>query len=65
MSMKGNAANLVPGGKSLSGDGSHSPVIRVRVSKELHATLTAMASDRGCGISKLVREILADRCINR
>ncbi len=55
------ATNLVPGGKSLSGDGSHSPTIRVRVSGQMHAELTALASARGTGVSKLVRELLAAR----
>jgi predicted HicB family RNase H-like nuclease len=54
-----SAANLVPGGKSLSGDGSHSPTVRVRVSKQMHAELTALASARGTGVSKLVRQLLA------
>lgn len=55
------ATNLVPGGKSLSGDGSHSPTVRVRVSEQMRAELVALAAARGIGLSKLVRELLASR----
>lgn len=56
-------ANLIPGGKSLSGDGSHSPTIRVRVSEQMHGELLALAAERGVGVSKLVRQILSDAIV--
>lgn len=52
--------NLRPGGKSLSGGSRTSPVLQVRVSDELKDTLEREASDRGVGMSKLVRSILQD-----
>lgn len=53
-------ANLVPGGKSLSGDGKHSPVVQTRVSETTRAKLQAIAADRGMSVSKLSRQILDD-----
>lgn len=51
-------ANLVPGGKSLSGDGSHSPVVQIRVSSELRAALADRAGRRGVSVAKYAREVL-------
>lgn len=50
-------ANLVPGGKSLSGDGKHSPVVQTRVSETTRTKLVAIAAARGMSVSKLSRQI--------
>lgn len=51
-------ANLVPGGKSLSGDGTHSPVMQTRVPAEVRAKFQAIAARRGVRPSKLLREAI-------
>lgn len=51
-------ANLRPGGKLLSGDGSHSPVLQVRLSSASRAELTARADARHMSVLKDQREIL-------
>jgi hypothetical protein len=50
--------NLVPGGKSLSGDGSHSPVLQTRVPAAVRARFRAIADQRGVRPSKLLREVI-------
>ena len=50
--------NLVPGRKSLSGDGTHSPVIRVRVPEQLRAKAEQRAAAEGVSLSVLTREAL-------
>jgi predicted HicB family RNase H-like nuclease len=50
--------NLIPGRKSLSGDGTHSPTIRVRVPSDLHAAAEARAEAEGVTLSTLAREAL-------
>jgi predicted HicB family RNase H-like nuclease len=52
--------NLVPGGKSLSGDGEVSPPINVRVPKVIRKQLQEMAEMRGASLSKLARQTLED-----
>jgi hypothetical protein len=52
------AKNLRPGGKSLSGDGKHSPVVQVRVSEHTRDKLRAIAKARGMSVSKLSRKVL-------
>lgn len=52
------ADNLVPGGKSLSGDGSHSPIMQTRVPAEVRAKFQAIAARRGVRPSKLLREAI-------
>lgn len=52
-------ANLIPGRKSLSGNGAHSPVIQVRVPADLQHELIHIADSRGVSLSKAVRDILA------
>lgn len=47
--------NLVPGGKSLSGGGKHSPVLQVRLPEELRARLHERAVSEGVGDSKIAR----------
>ncbi len=55
---KARAHNLVPGGKSLSGEGKHSPVIQTRVSETTKAELARIAERRKMSVSKLSRQIL-------
>jgi hypothetical protein len=58
------AANLIPGGKSLSGDGSHSPVLQARVPAQVRARFDAIAERRGVRPSRLLREAI-DQLIER
>jgi hypothetical protein len=53
-------ANLVPGGKSLNGDGSHAKALSVRLPEDVRTKIEAIASSRGIRPSKLVREVLAE-----
>lgn len=53
-------ATLIPGGKSLSGDGKHSPVVQVRVSETTRDKLKAIAERRRMSVSKLSRQVLDD-----
>jgi len=53
-------ANLVPGGKSLNDDGSHSPRLSVRVPDSLNDVLKEVAAERGVGVSRLVRDVLVE-----
>lgn len=55
--------NLIPGGKSLSGEGAHSPVLQVRVSESMHDELGARAEAEGISISKLTRKAI-DQFLN-
>jgi hypothetical protein len=55
---KARAMNLRPGGKSLSGEGKHSPVVQVRVSEHTRDKLRAIARARGMSVSKLSRKVL-------
>lgn len=50
--------NLVPGRKSLSRDGSHSPTIQVRVPAELRAAAEERARADHVSVSVLVRRAL-------
>lgn len=50
--------NLVPGGKSLSGGRSHSPVVQARVPEDLHAALIARAQAEGVSVSRVARKAL-------
>lgn len=51
-------ANLVPGRKSLSGRGKHSPVLNVRVSDATLGMLRVLAGQRGVSVSKLSRQAI-------
>jgi len=51
-------ANLIPGGKSLSGGSKHSPVVQARVSEETRAKLEAIALVLGMSVSKLLRKVI-------
>lgn len=53
-------ANLIPGGKSLSGGQKHSPVVQVRVSVTTRDKLAAIAKARKMSVSKLSRQVLDD-----
>lgn len=55
---KAAALNLRPGGKSLSGNGKHSPVVQVRVSERTRDRLRSIAKSRGMSVSKLSRRVL-------
>lgn len=57
-------ANLIPGRKSLSGDGEHSPIVQTRVPAQVRARLQAIADRRGVRPSKLLREAI-DQFIER
>lgn len=59
------AKNLLPGGKSLSGDRKHSPVVQVRVSEHTRDKLQAIAKARGMSVSKLSRKVLDEVCRTR
>jgi len=50
--------NLIPGGKSLGGDGSHSPRVQFRVPESLRAAAEAKAAAEGVSLSVLAREAL-------
>lgn len=50
--------NLLPGGKSLSASGQHSPVLQVRLSDELEQELKARAAAEGVSVSKLARRAI-------
>lgn len=52
------AANLIPGAKSLSGDGKHSPIVQTRVPTVVHAKLQAIANLRRVSVSKVLREAI-------
>lgn len=53
-------ANLVPGSKSLNGDGSHAKALSVRLPDDVRTGIEAIASARGIRPSKLAREVLAE-----
>lgn len=57
------SANLIPGGKSLSGGQTHSPVVQVRVSVTTKTKLEAIAEARKMSVSKLSRQVL-DEFVN-
>lgn len=50
--------NLLPGGKSLSGGDTHSPVVQFRVPKQLRAQLEERAAAEGVSPSKVARRAL-------
>ncbi|MFC7620945.1 hypothetical protein [Microlunatus sp. GCM10028923] len=50
--------NLVPGRKSLTGDGKHSPVVQFRVPGPVREALEAQAEREGLTRSKLARKAL-------
>jgi hypothetical protein len=52
--------NLVPGGKSLSGGGVHSPRVQFRVPQDLRTQAERVAEDEGVSLSALARHALED-----
>ena len=61
---KVRARTLVPGGKSLSGGGKHSPVVQVRVSETTRDALQEIAEARKMSVSKLSRHVLDEFVAN-
>jgi hypothetical protein len=55
-----SSANLVPGGKSLSGDGRHSPSITVRVPEATLLEIQRRAVSERSSVSKLVRKAVEE-----
>jgi len=51
-------AGLIPGGKSLSGDGSHSPVFQVTLGADTARKLRAKAAQDGTSVSKCLRSMV-------
>lgn len=51
-------ANLLPGGKSLSGGGKHSPTLQFRIPDELREQAVERAAAEGVSLSKLGRKAL-------
>ena len=54
-------AGLIPGGKSLSGDGRRSPCFQVVLGEATAAKVRAAASDAGMSVSKWIRRTLEDK----
>ena len=52
---------LIPGGKSLSGDGSHSPVLRVVVSASTKEKVQQAASNEGMSVSRWLRRTVEEK----
>lgn len=50
--------NLIPGRKSLSGHGAHSPRVEARLPEELHEELRRRAEAEGVSVSKLLRRAI-------
>lgn len=51
-------ANLIPGRKSLSGNGKHSPVLNVRVSEDTRRRLEELAERTGDSVSRVARRAI-------
>ena len=52
--------NLIPGRKSLTAPGEHSPVVRFRLPEQLHQALEERAAQEGKTLSKVAREALEE-----
>lgn len=52
--------NLIPGGKSLSRDGTHSPRLQFRVPQQLHDDAERAARKEGVSLSALARHALEE-----
>ena len=50
--------NLIPGGQSLNGDGTHSPRVQFRVTDEIRARAQRRADIEGISLSALARRAL-------
>lgn len=53
-------AGLIPGGKSLTGKGKHSPVVQVVLAQEDRDRLAAKAAEAGMSVSKFTRRVIED-----
>lgn len=56
----GRTRNLIPGRKSLSGDGAHSPTVQYRVPAALRLQVERAAQRQGLTVSKLGRLALEE-----
>ncbi|MDR1213937.1 MAG: DNA-binding protein [Propionibacteriaceae bacterium] len=54
----GLVPGLIPGGKSLSGGGKHSPVVRVVLSEDTLAQVKARATQSHMSVSKYLRRMI-------
>ena len=54
-------AGLIPGGKSLAGDGSHSPVLRLVVSPVTKKKVEQIATNQGMSVSRWLRGVVEER----
>ena len=52
--------NLIPGGKSLSGDGQHSPRVNVRLPEDVHRAASELAAAEHVTVSRLVRRAVEE-----
>lgn len=52
--------NLIPGRKSLSGDGSHSPTVQYRLAQEQFAAASELAEQQGISVNILARRALTE-----
>jgi hypothetical protein len=52
---------LTPGGKSLNGDGSHSPVLRLVVSNEMRDKVAQAAADQHMSVSRWLRGVVEEK----
>ena len=52
--------NLVPGRKSLSGDGQHSPRVNVRLPEDVHRAASELAAAEHVTVSRLVRRAVEE-----
>ncbi|BBX30640.1 hypothetical protein B7435_31710 [Mycolicibacterium peregrinum] len=52
--------NLIPGGKSLGGDGSHSPALKTSVPESVKEDFSARARAQGSSPAKLLRKLVYD-----
>lgn len=57
---KARRENLIPGGKSLSGGGKHSPTVQFRVPERLREALDERAASEGVTPSRLARKALEE-----
>ena len=52
---------LIPGGKSLSGDGSHSPVLRLVVSSDTRDEVARRAKSEKMFVSRWLRSVVEEK----
>lgn len=54
----GPPAGLVPGGKSLSGDGTHSPRVQVVLARDTAEKVRVAAQSEGMSVSRWIRRLV-------